>query len=75
MKVKALKGFTAFVGEDSVSASEGQVLEMPAGADWIKAGLAIAVEGELPDVVAPETAAFEPAEAAVPAAARKRKPK
>jgi hypothetical protein len=39
MKVKVLRSFTAFVGENSVSGSQDQVLEMPAGADWVRAGL------------------------------------
>jgi len=39
MKVKVLRSFTAFVGENSVSGSQGQELEMPDGADWVKAGL------------------------------------
>ncbi len=83
MKVKALRGFSAFVDGSMVCASEGQVLELPKGADWLRAGLVVpAEEGaeaedaatEPPAVaeVMPETASTGPAETATPAKPRRR---
>ncbi len=70
MKVKCVKSFVGFVGENSVAASEGQVLEMPTGADWIRAGLAVAMPGEKEEPAAKraaETTAVQPPEdAALP---------
>lgn len=81
MKVKVLRSFTAFVGENSVSGSQGQELEMPAGADWVRAGLVepleesdqeaekaekkARAEAEKAEKKAPETAVVKPPEAAV----------
>lgn len=48
MKVKAIKGFVGMVNGQPVPWPEGQVGEMPAGADWIKAGLVEAVDPEQP---------------------------
>lgn len=79
MKVKILKGFGANVAGEMVSYSEGQVVDLPAGADFVRAGLAEPLEGEVEDAAvaapAPETAMLGPAETAVPKAPRKRKPK
>jgi len=44
MKVKALKGFTHFKPDgDWIMVQPGQELEMPKGADWLKAGLVVPV--------------------------------
>ncbi len=71
MKAKALKGFTGWIGGNSISVSEGQIVDVPAGTDWVKAGLVEPLPGEVeerPTKKAPETAAVQPPEdAAVPA--------
>ncbi len=76
MKVKVVRSFSAFVGDSMVCGTEGQVLDSPAGADWIRSGLAVALEPETPEGAekrAPETAAVEPAENAALPAGKKRK--
>lgn len=76
MKVKALKGFSAFVGDEMVCVSEGQMVELPKGADWVRAGLAVAVEDdETPAAVvkpAPESTSVESSEKAVTGKPRRR---
>lgn len=76
MKVKVVRSFSAFVGESMVCGTEGQVLDLPAGADWVRAGLAVALEPETPEETekrAPETAVVEPADNAALPAGKKRK--
>jgi len=76
MKVKVVRSFSAFVGDSMVCGTEGQVLDLPGGADWIRAGLAVALEPETPAGArkrAPETAVVAPADNAVLPAGKKRK--
>ena len=46
MKVKALVGFVGTVDGKTVSHPAGSEFELPDGADWLRAGLVVAVEGE-----------------------------
>lgn len=46
MRVKALTSFTDFIDGQPRSFSEGDETEMPAGFDWVTAGLAVAIEAE-----------------------------
>ena len=76
MKVKVVRSFSAFVEDSMVCGTEGQVLELPEGADWIRAGLVVALEPETPARAgkrAPETAVVAPADNAVLPAGKKRK--
>lgn len=68
VKVRAIKSFVG-KGPDGIKyrANEGDVLEVPEGTDWIRAGLVVAVE----DWDEVETMAKEPAETAVKPKARK----
>lgn len=68
--VRALVSFVATVGELKFRPVQGQILRMPAGADWVWAGLAEPVDS----TGVPETAAIAPSENALsPAAAAKPK--
>jgi hypothetical protein len=58
LRVKALKSFGARVGGENYHVSLGQELDLPAGADWLKAGLVAPVG------VSTETAALQPPETA-----------
>lgn len=55
MQVLAIVPFVAMVGGQSVIARAGEIVEMPEGADWVRAGLATPVE-----VIEVETATAEP---------------
>ena len=46
MKVKALKSFGGASSQGRYHYSEGQVFDLPDGADWLKAGLVVAVKEE-----------------------------
>lgn len=39
MKVKALRGFVSTIDGEKYRVEEGQEVEMPKAADWLKAGL------------------------------------
>ena len=39
--VKAIRGFAARIEGKTYAVAEGDVLEMPAGADWVAAGLVL----------------------------------
>lgn len=56
MQVVALNSFVGRVGGVKYSVQRGQVLELPAGADWLTAGLVAAVEAPAaePETPAPE---------------------
>lgn len=56
MRVIALRSFVAIVNETKYRVSEGDEVEMPVNADWLTAGLVVA----LPD--APQEAAVMPAQ-------------
>lgn len=60
MLVTALIGFSSMIGGKKIVVQKGQVLLMPAGADWVTAGLAAPVR-----TIAVETATKEPKEKAV----------
>lgn len=45
-KVKVLRSFVAITDEGKVRASEGDVIDMPDGADWLPAGFVELVEEE-----------------------------
>jgi predicted flap endonuclease-1-like 5' DNA nuclease len=45
MKVKAQKSFVARIDGVVIRAEVGEVVEMPAGADWVRAGLAVEEKG------------------------------
>lgn len=54
MKVKAIVSFSARVDGRSYSPAEGDVLDMPDGADWLTAGFVVPVaEMERETAVAP----------------------
>lgn len=55
MQVLAIVPFAAMVNGQSVVARAGDIVEMPDGADWVRAGLATVVE-----VVEVESATAEP---------------
>ena len=58
MKVKALKGFAGRLDGVSYTVSEGDIIDLPEGADWLRAGLVeLFTDG-------PEAAAMAPAETA-----------
>lgn len=63
MKVRVLKSF----GGVNFRASSGDIIELPEGVDWLRAGL---VE---PFIEEPEAAAIEPAETATMPKPRKRR--
>ncbi len=48
MKVQATVGFVSTIDSKKYRVQAGQVLVMPEGADWVTAGLAVAVEAEAP---------------------------
>ena len=56
MKVKALKSFGGASSRGRYHYSEGQVFDLPDGADWLKAGLVVAVKEERETAVTPKTA-------------------
>lgn len=56
MKVKALKSFGGASSQGRYHYSEGQVFDLPDGADWLKAGLVVAVKEERETAVTPKTA-------------------
>ena len=56
MKVKALKSFGGARSQGRYHYSEGQVFDLPDGADWLKAGLVVAVKEERETAVTPKTA-------------------
>jgi hypothetical protein len=58
--VKALIGFSSVIGGKKIVVQKGQVLLMPPGADWVRAGLAAPVR-----TMSVETATREPNEKAV----------
>lgn len=41
MQVQAMVSFAAMVNGQSIAVRAGEVVEMPEGADWLRAGLAI----------------------------------
>ncbi|MHC1739730.1 MAG: hypothetical protein AB9897_01320 [Anaerolineaceae bacterium] len=57
IRVIALQSFSARVGEEIISVAKGKTVMMPAGADWVKAGLAKNVDFETAAQQAPENAA------------------
>lgn len=66
MPVKALIGFSSMIGGQKIVVQKNQVLLMPAGADWVTAGLAAPVELAAPvRTIDVETATREPIEKAV----------
>lgn len=72
MKVKILIGFVHFKPDgDWIMAQEGQIIEMPEGADWIKKGIAVKVANIHPSKEV-ETATIQPGEISQPPAARRR---
>ena len=70
MKVKVLKSFAGYHGEGAdrkfISAGMNDIIELPEGTDWLKAGLVEPVKGEA------ESAAVKPAETAAKKPAKKR---
>ena len=50
MKVTILRSFVGYVGKTKHRCQVGEVVEMPEGADWVRAGLAAVV----PTVVLPD---------------------
>lgn len=53
MMVKALNSFVGSVNGIKYRVAAGDVLELPAGADWLRAGLVeVVAEPEAPEVVA-----------------------
>ena len=73
MKVTALVSFVGFSGGVKVRANEGDVIDMPEGADWLSAGLVEPFEEQKSVRKAPESAAVEPSESAMKPPAKKRK--
>lgn len=68
MRVKAITSFVAVHDKQTYSVQEGMELEMPEGADWLRAKFVVPVIA----AIAPETAAVGASEAAVmPKAKRK----
>ncbi len=67
VKVRALLSFVAVVDGRKFRAIEGDEFDLPAGVDWLAAGLVAPVGQE------PEAAAVEQPEKAVKRPARKRK--
>lgn len=73
IKVRGLKSFSARIGDMTWSVRKGQVVDMPPGVDWVRAGLVEVVDppkpAEAPLSVSAETpvelAAVEPPEQAV----------
>ncbi len=75
MKVIALTSFVARIDGVKYRPDKGEELEMPKGADWIKAGLAEKKAVKRSDKAkAPESAALEAPEKAVKPAAKKKEP-
>ncbi len=71
MRVRALASFVARIDGQSVSVRAGQLIDLPAGADWLRAGL---VAPAPDDLAGPETASVQAGgeTAALPRARRKR---
>lgn len=69
MQVKALKSFGAVINNNFLSVAEGDVVELPEGADWVRAGL---VE-PIADPVGAENASIDPTEKAVVATSTAKK--
>lgn len=67
MRVKVIRAFVAKHDNKRYAGNVGQILEMPEGADWIRAKF---VEPVI-DAVAAETAAIEPTETAAKPKAKK----
>lgn len=51
MRVRALVSFTAVVNRQTISVQARQEFEMPDGADWVQAGLVVALAPAAPAVV------------------------
>ncbi len=74
MKVIALKSFISRIDGKKYRPSEGDELNMPKGADWIKAGL-VRKKGTAKKPAAPESASVQAPEAAVKPKAKPKKKK
>lgn len=46
MKARALVSFVARIGSDTLTVQAGQLVDLPAGVDWLAAGLVAPVPGE-----------------------------
>lgn len=72
MKARVLVSFVGTAGARKIRGVEGQIIDVPPGTDWVRAGLVEPLPGEAeehPVRTAPETTAVEPGEnAAMPAA-------
>ena len=68
MQVQALVGFAAVVAGQPVAVRAGEVVELPAGADWLTAGLVVPLRDE-----PVETASLDAAPGVEHAVTRKRR--
>jgi hypothetical protein len=57
IRVMALQSFSARVGDEIISVTKGKTVLMPAGADWVNAGLAKNIDSETASRQAPENTA------------------
>jgi len=48
MKVKAVKSFAGMAGNTKYRVSEGEEFDLPAGTDWLKAGLVVPLGATAP---------------------------
>jgi hypothetical protein len=48
MKVKAVKSFAGMAGNTKYRVSAGDEFDLPAGTDWLKAGLVVPLAGSTP---------------------------